>query len=163
MILIGLFTLTIVTLVAITIIGLALYKKGTKVWREKKFELTFLEKIAFNVFYTFEDIMEPKRQLKDNPIRYLLEVYDYLATREVDLETVNIHLKSNAYKVLGKKDAVFYIKDYWNSPFGRLFTIVLEEGPNTMEHETIYPLEFLTRKINLIEGNKSKRILTVVK
>lgn len=147
-------------------VGLSHYisKTGQRVWKEKKKKLTTFEEMSFRWFRFMEEIAAgPLTDLKDDPVKYLIQVYDYLAIKNPDLEGANDYLRRAAKYIYDTEDPVFYIGDYWNSSSGRFITIILGKDAELLEKEILLPMEYLTDKVNKLEPEKPQRGLRVVK
>lgn len=114
-------------LIGIGLIGAVLYgiseylfRKGKKVWNEKKVKINFAERIAYKWFIFLEELIigHIDKETIDKIIKHLVEVFDYIAIKEPDIKNANEYLETATY---------MKITDFWDGPYGRVLKIAIEQ------------------------------------
>jgi len=102
--------------VLIVVFFIITYRVGSGMWDNQDLKVNFYKKTAFKVYLFVEWLFKPKKKAVNVVIFMLLNVYDQMAARFVDLELINHFLGNFANNIVieacieAKKDRYFLIK-----------------------------------------------------
>lgn len=101
-------------------IFLITYRVGSSAWDLMDLKVSMYRKVAFRVYLLVERLFKPNKEAVNVVMFFLLNVYDQLNARFVDLELINTFLSKFANNVIieacidSKRDRYFYIKRKYN-------------------------------------------------